>query len=251
MYKERKELLVMLPAYNEEDSIGTFLDKINQSGVREFADILVINDGSTDRTSAISKEKGVSVITHIYNLGYGCALQTGYKYAVREGYKFVVQIDADGQHDVCNIKNLYDELKSQESPEIVIGSRFKNNSVSFPISFVKKVAMKFFRFLIRISTKQIVLDPTSGLQGLNRRAFLFYSYYNNFVYDFPDANMIIQMLLNNFKIKEVSSVMHERKTGTSMHSGLKPIIYILKMVLNTLVVIAREKFAKKNKRHII
>lgn len=241
-----KELLVMLPAYNEEECIGKFMDQIKIHGIDEYADILVINDGSRDMTSAIAKEKGARVVTHIYNLGYGCALQTGYKYAVRRGYKYLVQIDSDGQHDVCNIETIYKQLRSTENPpDIVIGSRFFQASVSFRIPFIKKLAIKFFRFLIRRSTNQIVLDPTSGLQGLNKKAFLYYSFYDQFVYDYPDANMIIQMLLNDFKIKEIPAVMHPRETGTSMHSGLKPILYILKMILSTLVVILREKSLKK------
>ena len=244
-----KDLIVIVPAYNEEDCLEGFLDSIEKNGIREYADVLIINDGSTDDTSKIAKDKGFKVITHIYNLGYGCALQTGYKYAVREGYKYLVQLDADGQHDVVNVRNLYKELISDDKPEIVIGSRFMDKSVTFYISSFKKFAMRFFRMLIRISTKKIVLDPTSGLQGMNKRAFLFYSYYNNFVYDFPDANMIIQMLLNDFKIKEIPSVMHERKTGKSMHSGLKPVIYVMKMILNTLIVILREKSSSdENKR---
>ena len=241
-----KDLLIIIPAYNEEDSIGKFLNTFEGAGIFEIADVLVINDGSKDDTSNIAKSYGANVVTHIYNLGYGCALQTGYKYAVREDYKYVIQIDADGQHDVSNIKNIYGELKdTDDKVEIIIGSRFLNGSISFKVNFIKKIAMKFFRFVIKSSTKQVILDPTSGLQGLSKSAFLFYSYYNNFVYDFPDANMIIQMLLNNFKIKEIPSVMHSREGGKSMHSGLKPIIYIFKMVINTFVVIAREKIAKK------
>ena len=249
-YMAKKELLVILPAYNEEECIGLFLDKLREQGVFEKADVLVINDGSVDSTSLISKSKGAHVITHVYNLGYGCALQTGYKYAVRHGYKYVIQIDSDGQHDACNVASLYGVLSQEKDPpDIVIGSRFFDGSVSFPIPVVKKVAISFFRFIISKSTKMSITDPTSGLQGLNRRAFLFYSHFNNFVYDYPDANMIIQMLLNDFVIKEIPSVMHPRKTGTSMHSGLKPVLYILKMLLNTMIVVAREKLNRKSRVH--
>ncbi len=239
----QKDLLVMLPAYNEAACIGKFIDSLAQQNIFDIADILVINDGSTDETSKISKSKGVRVVSHIYNLGYGCALQTGYKFAVRHNYKYVIQIDSDGQHDACNIKSIYEKLTSPDNPpDIVIGSRFQKGSKSFRISWAKKIIIHFFRMLIRVSTHQSILDPTSGLQGLDRKAFLYYSFYNHFEYDYPDANMIIQMLLNDFKIEEISSVMHLRETGTSMHSGIiKPILYIFKMLLSTISVIAREK----------
>ena len=241
----KKDVLVILPAFNEAECIGAFLDKLKESGVCERADVIVINDGSTDKTSQIVKNRGFEIITQIYNLGYGCALQTGYKYAVRNNYEYLIQIDSDGQHDVCNIENILNELKKDEFCDIVIGSRFLDESVSFKISGVKRFVIKFFRFIIKRSTKQVVLDPTSGLQGIRRRAFLYYSYYNNFVSNYPDANMIIQMLLNDFRIKETTAVMHARETGKSMHSGLKPVLYIFRMILNTMVVIMRERFKKR------
>ena len=245
--KKTSDILIIMPAFNEAENIGAFLDKIKEAGVPEKADILVINDGSLDQTSSIVKKKGMGIVTHIYNLGYGCALQTGYKYAVRNDYDYVVQIDSDGQHDVVNIMNIINELKfSDDKPDIVIGSRFMENSGVYKMSSVRKIAIKLFRFMIRRSTKRSVQDPTSGLQGLNRKAFIFYSYYNNFVHDYPDANMIIQMLMNDYKIKEVPAIMHPRLTGQSMHSGLmKPFLYMLKMFMITSIVIIREKYFSK------
>ena len=243
---ERKEILVILPAFNEAACIGDFLDKLTEAGVKEFADVLVVNDGSTDNTSLVVKAKGYWIISHVYNLGYGCALQTGYKYAVRNDYKYLIQIDSDGQHDVKNIENMVKALKDEENhADIIIGSRFLDGSQSFYISPIKMVAIKMFRSLIKNSAKQVVLDPTSGLQGLNKEAFLFYSFYNNFDSNYPDANMIIQVSLNDFTIKEIPAIMHVRETGTSMHSGLKPIMYIIKMLMNVTIVIIREKYLKK------
>ena len=250
--KAERELIVIIPAFNEEAAIGNFIDSLKDHGVFDYADVLVINDGSRDKTSFIARSKGAKVITHIYNLGYGCALQTGYKYAVRRGYKYLIQIDSDGQHDACNVKNLYDELKAGEGKsEIVIGSRFFETSKSFHISIFKKFAINLFKTTIKISTGKVIKDPTSGLQGLSRDAFLFCSYYDNFFPDYPDANMIIQMLLNNFIITEIPSVMHERKAGTSMHSGLKPILYIMKMIISTLCVIIREKSNGEKRKRIL
>jgi len=243
---KRKDILVILPAFNEAACIGTFLDKLTESKVNDFTDVLVVNDGSTDDTSLIVKAKGYRIITHVYNLGYGCALQTGYKYAVRNEYKYVVQIDSDGQHDVINIKNIVDALKDEERhADVIIGSRFCAESRSFHISPIKMVAIKMFRALIKHGAKQEITDPTSGLQGLNKEAFLYYSFYNNFDSNYPDANMIIQVSLNDFKIREVPAVMHPRETGKSMHSGLKPILYMIKMLMNVMVVIVREKYFKK------
>ncbi|GHV45239.1 glycosyl transferase family 2 [Clostridia bacterium] len=244
-----KDLIVIIPAFNEAAAIGGFLDSLHAEGVFDKADVLVINDGSTDATSFIAKEKGADVVTHVYNLGYGSALQTGYKYAVRGGYQYLIQIDGDGQHDAKNIDIIYKALKAEgDKHPIIIGSRFVQSSETFEVSAIKRFAIAFFRFLIRASTKSPILDPTSGLQGLTRDAFLFCSYYDNFAPDYPDANIVVHLLLNGFRIKEVRSIMHARTEGESMHSGLKPILYIFKMALNTTVVIAREKIFKKKKK---
>jgi glycosyltransferase involved in cell wall biosynthesis len=245
-----KDVLILIPAFNEEESIGNVLDRLEGSTVRRFADILVVNDASVDKTSMISKKYNVTVVSHVFNLGYGSALQLGYKYAVRRGYKYVIQIDADGQHDISNIFNLYERLKRTDAdgrrPDIVIGSRFLNGSVSFPVSGVKKIAIGFFRKMIKKMTGETILDPTSGLQGLNRRAFLYYSLYQNFNYSYPDANMIIQMILLGFRVTEIPSTMRERAAGVSMHAGiLKPLIYMIIMPLSIISVYSRVRTGRQ------
>lgn len=241
-----KEVLIIIPAFNEEASIGTLLEQLADNKVQNLADVLVVNDASADKTSHISKKYGVTLVSHVFNLGYGSALQLGYKYAVRRKYKYVIQLDADGQHDVSNVFTIYKRLRQKDAngrqPDIVIGSRFLEGSVSFPLSRVKKIAMVFFRYIIQWATKERILDPTSGLQGLNRQAFLYYSLFQNFNYSFPDANMIIQMLLLGFKVEEIPAIMHKRKTGESMHSGFwRPLFYMLIMPLSIVGVYFRVK----------
>lgn len=233
----KKEVLIIIPAYNEEISIRTTLQSLQSPELTEIADILVINDASSDNTGAIARELGVPVITHVFNLGYGSALQIGYKYAVRNQYQYVIQMDSDGQHDACNVLPIYKALQTADAegvcPDIVIGSRFLEGSRTFPISWMKKLAILYFRKLIRLLTKQNITDPTSGLQGLDRKAFLYYSQYNHFDAAYPDANMLIQMGLLGYQIREIPAVMHARVSGTSMHSGiLKPAAYMVIMSMN-------------------
>jgi glycosyltransferase involved in cell wall biosynthesis len=248
-----KDVLLIIPAFNEEASIGDLLDKLTEDKSLDFLDILVINDASQDTTSYVVKEyPNVEIISHIFNLGYGSALQLGYKYAVRHNYKYIIQIDADGQHDICNIKSLYEALTTPGAdgkiPDIVIGSRFFKSSVSFPISGIKKISIEFFRRIIKRATGQVILDPTSGLQGLDRSAFLYYSVYQNFDYEYPDANMIIQMLLMGYNVQEIPSIMHIRTAGTSMHSGIiKPMIYMITMPLSILAVYLRTRRGKQKR----
>ena len=246
--KKQKELLIIMPAYNEEKNIEAVLYELEKPEISSIADILVMNDASSDSTNWVVKAHGHTLVTHVFNLGYGSALQLGYKYAIRRKYKYVIQMDADGQHDVCNIPKIYERLRQKDAdgryPDIVLGSRFMEGSSDFPVSVTKKLAYALFRQMIKMTTGRHICDPTTGLQGLSRKAFLYYSKYKHFDDKYPDANMIIQMLLLGFKVEEIPAVMHNRQTGVSMHSGLKPVIYMFRMVFSIIGVVFRVKVLK-------
>ncbi len=240
------KVLIIVPAFNEEANMAALFNNLCTPEIQSFADILVVNDASMDQTGFIAKNYNVSVVTHVFNLGYGSALQVGYKYAVRRGYDYVIQIDADGQHNTSNIAHIYQCLTTQNAegnlPDIVIGSRFVEGSQSFKISGIKKISLAMFSWVIKKATGKVITDPTSGLQGLNKKTFTYYSKFGNFDYFYPDANMIIQMLLLGYKVEETASVMHERKAGSSMHTGLlRQMLYMMIMPLSILTVIKRVK----------
>ncbi|MCM1213143.1 MAG: glycosyltransferase family 2 protein [Lachnospiraceae bacterium] len=244
-YGEQKDLLIIMPAYNEEQNIPEVLKQLSAPEIKEIADVLVMNDASSDSTNWIVKKQGFKLVTNVFNLGYGSAIQLGYKYAVRRKYKYIIQMDADGQHDVCNIPSLYRTLRMPgaggECPDIVLGSRFMEGSGDFPISLSKKIAYALFRRCIRMTTGRWISDPTTGLQGLSSRAALFYSKFGNFDNKYPDANMLIQMLLLGYQVVEVPAVMHNRSHGVSMHSGLKPFVYMFRMMFSIMAVVFRIK----------
>lgn len=246
--KKQKDLLIIMPAYNEEKNIVPVLEKLERQEIVEIADVLVMNDASSDSTNWVVKSHGHTLVTHVFNLGYGSALQLGYKYAIRRDYKYVIQMDADGQHDICNIPKLYERLKTADAdgryPDIVLGSRFMKESAVYPVSLVRKVAYAWFRQMIRAFTGRKIADPTTGLQGLSRKAVLYYSKYKHFDDRYPDANMIIQMILLGFRIDEIPAVMHTRIEGKSMHAGLKPIVYMFRMTFSILAVVFRVKVLK-------
>ena len=245
MDRDRKELLIIIPAYNEEKTIGGLIDQLEDNGITRWADLLVMNDASKDGTGGLVIDRGYKVVTHIFNLGYGSGLQLGYKYAARNHYKYVIQMDADGQHDVANVEMIYERLKLEdengETPDIVLGSRFVEGAPEYKISAAKRVAIKLFKFLIKLLGHKKITDPTTGLQGLSYRTFYFYSKYNHFDDKYPDANMILQMQLLGYNIVEIPAIMHFRTEGVSMHSGLKPIIYMIRMMYSIIAVWMRIK----------
>lgn len=250
--EEKKELLIIIPAYNEENNLPVLLRRLDKENLKEIADVLVIDDGSADRTRQKAEAMCCVCAGGIFHQGYGSALQTGYKYAVREGYSYVIQMDADGQHDVCNIRALYEALRKEDDkgrkPDIVLGSRFMEGSCSYPISGIRMCTIRLFCMLLWAITGQRITDPTTGLQGLNSRTILFYSGYGYFNQEYPDANTILQMLLLGYQIREIPAVMHERRSGKSMHSGIKPLTYMFRMTFSIAAVYIREKLLRKERR---
>ncbi len=251
-----KEVLVIIPAYNEENNIRKVLKEFYQSKIADYSDLVVIDDGSKDNTAKVAREEGAKVISQVYNMGYGAALQTGYKYALKNGYEYVIQLDADGQHDIQNIEWVHNRLTKQigyeKVPDIVIGSRYLKNSQSYPVAKIRLIAIKLFRVVIKWITGYVITDPTSGLQGLNQRAFSYYAQFNQFDIQYPDINMILQMLLLGYHVVEIPAVMHPRTEGEAMHSGfIKPIKYMILMAISSLNAFLRfRKFYRKEKERL-
>jgi len=239
------DILIIIPAYNEEKSIAAVLSKLLE--LRLDADILVVNDGSVDETPDIVSRFPVYSISHPSNLGYGASLQSGYMFAVKRGYRYVVQYDADGQHDPKDLCQVMAKMR-QDEYDVVIGSRFLGNP-RFNPGIMKKIAIFFFRQVIRLITRQTVLDPTSGLRGLRRKAFSYYAGKRRFPSDFPDADIIIHMLLNRFTVREIPIGARERQAGVSMHSGLKPIIYFMKVLISIFAILLHYSIIERRGSH--
>jgi glycosyltransferase involved in cell wall biosynthesis len=228
-------LAVIIPAYNETGMIGATIEDIRKIS---HADIIVVNDGSTDNTANKARASGAVVIDLPFNLGYGSALQTGFKYALEKGYKFAVQMDADGQHEPSFIHTLIKPVLNGEV-DVVIGSRFLgDNNYKSPV--IRRIGMFFFALIARIVTRKKITDPTSGYQAINRKAMeLFAS--DVYPSDYPDADVIIMLYRKGIRFTEVPVAMNRSVGNTSMHSGLKPFYYTFKMLLSILVTLLRSR----------
>ena len=232
--------LIIIPVYNEEKNILRVIQDIKKKTHR--MDILVVNDGSTDKTQWVLERPGAKVINLPCHMGYGVALQTGYKYALEKDYDYVVQMDGDGQHDPSSIENLLREVRSGDI-DVAIGSRFLSNK-KYRTSLPRKLGMKLFGSIASLIMGQKVTDPTSGFQALNKKAIKFYGS-DVFPCDYPDADAIIMLHRAGFIIKEVPVTMHYDNRSKSMHSGLGICYYIFKMFLSIFVTLLREKSTKE------
>lgn len=222
----RDPVLVLIPARNEEERLPRVL-----RGVRDVlpsSEIVVVDDASTDRTAVAASEGGATVLRHPLHLGYGGGLQTGYRYAAGRDVGAVVQMDGDGQHDPASIPDLLQSM-DEEKLDLVIGSRFLGQGPGYGISPTRRLGIRLLRTVTAMILERPMTDPTSGFQALAPRLVEFYASWEGFPLDFPDADVLIWISRCGFRIGEVPVLMHSRSGGRSMHEGLAPLLYALRM----------------------
>jgi glycosyltransferase involved in cell wall biosynthesis len=230
------DTLVIIPAFNEEPGISSLISKIRDQ-LPDF-DVLVINDGSSDRTAEVAMNAGATVLSHNFNMGYGVTIQTGYKFAYEKGYKYIIQIDGDGQHDPSFMSQLLEPVRNGDV-DFTLGSRFLWHD-SYRPSFTRRLGILFFRKLVTVIMGREITDPTSGYQAFNRDVINFFTT-DIFPYDYPDADMLITLNLAGFRVREVPVRMFANPTGKTMHSGAKPLYYMVKMCLSIFVTLLRNR----------
>ena len=221
------KVLAVIPAYNEEDNIVSTVDDLlrNAPGV----DYVVVNDGSSDLTAQICRERGFPTIDLPVNLGLAGGFQTGMKFAYELGYDYALQFDADGQHSAAYVWPMVQQARS-EGADIVIGSRFCTQKK--PIS-ARMLGSMLITGMIRLTTGQCVEDPTSGMRLFNRR--MIRAFARN--YDFspePDTNPLV--IRGGGKVSEKQVEMRDRVAGESYLNLTKSVAYMLRVCLSILFI---------------
>jgi glycosyltransferase involved in cell wall biosynthesis len=228
---EHQRVLVIIPAYNEEDAISDVIRKIRDCS---RADIVVINDGSKDRTAQKALSEGVRVISLPLNLGIGGAMQTGYIFARDNAYDIAIQVDADGQHDPVYLEKIIQPVTECVS-DMVIGSRYVEKT-AYKSSISRRVGMIFFSWLVSVLTGQKVKDTTSGFRAVNRDIIEYFA--SSYPADYPEVDVLVRLHKKRFKVMEVPVKMQERQGGCSSITPLKSAYYMIKvsiaMIFSTL-----------------
>jgi glycosyltransferase involved in cell wall biosynthesis len=235
MEKRSLKVLVIVPAHNEEKSLGMVLDELRKKA--PFADIVVVDDGSTDGTAEVAREHDVKVLSLPINLGIGGAVQTGFKYAAIKGYDIAVQIDADAQHDPSYLSSLL-ALLIEEKADIVIGSRYLNDDrVEMPL--IRNIGIKYFSWLTSKIIGYKITDCSSGYRALNSKAIKLFS--ENYPIDFPDAEALIVAHKAGLKIAELPVKFRKRNAGKSSLHFLRLIYYPIKETLAIVTLLTKRE----------
>ncbi len=225
--------LVLIPAFNEEASIGHVIVEARQ--IVPGLDILVTNDCSTDSTAMVARRAGAEVLTVPYHLGLGGVLQAGYRLAYELGYDYVIRIDGDGQMDPRDIPALLAALRTTGC-EMVIGSRYLVSDDGHT-SPVRGLGIRFFRAILRPILGKPVMDPTSGFVGVNRRALEVFS--SSFPLEYPEIEALVVLRRRAFHFVEVPCRIRPRRAGRSTITPLKSVYYIVHVLLGVIVNILR------------
>lgn len=246
MEKIKEKILFVIPAHNEEANIEKVLQDIKTNA--NYADIVVINDASTDRTQEIVEKNGVNCISNIANLRYAWSVQTGIKYAFQNDYDYVMQFDADGQHLAKEAVKLIECAINNKEIDMVIGSRYLEDK-GYKCPAFRKIGTKIFSFLIRIICHEKIADPLSGFQCLNKKLIRKFAQAGQYP-EFPDANLIVDLLMQGYKIKEIPVEMKLRKEGESMHGGIiKPIKYMIHILYSIMIIFIQNIGKRKVKTY--
>lgn len=210
------KVLFIIPAYNEEKTLGKVIEDIESQDLEFESDILVVDDHSSDSTSEVAERKGVKVLRHPLNLGGGGSLKTGFKYAERNDYDIVLTIDADGQHRPDDVNRVLEPVLSGRA-DMSVGSRFKGEA-KYDVPKIRYMGIKFYSKLTSYLTGQEITDVTSGYRAINRG--LFKEFADNFPYRFYAIEPTTWAGRRGFQIEEVPVVMSSREEGNS-HLNLK------------------------------
>ncbi len=231
-------LLMVIPAYNEEDNIVNVVKNIIEK-YPEY-DYVVINDGSTDHTSKRCHRNGYEIIDLPVNLGIAGAFQTGLKYAYKNNYDAVLQFDADGQHRPEFIKAMLEKLES--GYDIVIGSRFKTKKKPHTL---RMLGARMITVAIMITTGKRISDPTSGMRMFNKAMIKEFAVNMNYG---PEPDTISYLLKQGASIAEVQVEMEERQTGSSYLNLTRSAMYMLRMLISILLI---QTFRKRDEKHVV
>jgi glycosyltransferase involved in cell wall biosynthesis len=231
---ERRRIAIV-PARNEAGAICGVLDEL-----RDFdpaLDVVVVDDGSSDRTAALAAAHGAAVVRLPFNLGIGGAVQTGFKFALEHGYDVAVRLDGDGQHVPAELPKLLGPVESGEA-DIVVGSRFvEGRNGAYRPPFARRAGIRYFARLVSVLARQRLTDTTSGFQAVNRRGIVLFA--DDYPHDYPEVEATVMVVRSGLRIAEAQVEMRHREHGRSSINTIRSIYYLIKVTLALLIAMLR------------
>jgi glycosyltransferase involved in cell wall biosynthesis len=217
--------IAIVPAYNEERNVGRVIDELRafDPGLH----VVIVSDGSLDRTAEVALEHGAHVVKLPFNLGIGGAVQTGFRYAHENGYDLVVRCDGDGQHDPSQLPKVLAPVLAGDA-DIAVGSRFAGGE-GYRSSATRRVGIRLLALIVSAIARQRVTDTTSGFQALNAKALALFA--ADYPHDYPEVEGMVMTIKHRLRLCEVPVTMREREHGRSSITALRSFYYMAKVLL--------------------
>ena len=227
--------VAIVPAYNEDASIAGVVGELlaYDPGLR----VVVVDDGSADRTAELARAAGAKVISLPFNLGIGGAVQTGFRYAWEQGFDVAVRADGDGQHDPAELDAILRPVLADEA-DVAVGSRFIGGD-GYRSSRSRRAGIRLLAWIVSALTRQRITDPTSGFQAANRLGIRLFA--ADYPHDYPEAEATVMVFKHRLRLQEVPVKMRARESGRSSITAVRSVYYMVKVVLAIFVALFRRK----------
>ncbi len=227
--------VAIVPAYNEEGSIARVVDEL--LAFDPGLEVVVIDDGSTDRTAEVAGARGAHVVRLPFNLGIGGAVQTGFRYAWEHDFDVAVRVDGDGQHDPAELGVVLEPVLADEA-DIAVGSRFIG-AEGYRSSRSRRLGIRLLAWIVSTLTRQRITDPTSGFQAVNRLGIRLFA--ADYPHDYPEAEATVMVFKHRLRLREVPVAMRARESGRSSITAFQSVYYMVKVELAIVVALFRRK----------
>jgi len=216
--------IAIIPAFNEEEALPGVLAELHATA--PGLDVVVVSDGSRDRTAAVAREAGVHVVELPYNLGIGGALQTGFRFAQRGGWSRAVQVDADGQHEPEQVPRLLEAL--DDGADLVIGTRFAGSGVGYRVGRTRGRAMGAMRLAVRMLSGRRFTDTSSGFRAFDADVIAFFA--DTYPSEYMDSvEALLLALREGFAVVDVPVTMRERQAGRASNRNLRLAYHFIRL----------------------
>ena len=237
--------LVIIPAYNEQEALPATIHELRSH--QPDLDVVVVSDGSTDRTADVARALGVRVLELPFNLGVGGAMRAGFRYAMQQGYPMVVQVDADGQHDPRDVPRIVERL---EHADVVIGARFAGTG-EYEARGARRWAMRVLAGVLSRVASTRLTDTTSGFRGAGPRAVELFARHYPAEYLGDTVESLVIAARNGLQIEQIGVSMRERQGGRPSQSPLKATVYLARACLALLISLGRRRERLRPQQEVV
>jgi glycosyltransferase involved in cell wall biosynthesis len=237
------DTVVFIPAWNEEDNLPAVLDELHAE--LPDADVLVVDDGSTDRTADVARAHGADVLSLGSNQGLRVGIAAGYRWALEHGYAYCGRVDADGQHPARELARLLALVRTDRC-DVAVGSRFVSGDGYAAYRYRPSPARRLGTALLRRAMKLVLRRPfgdaTSGLYAVNAKALPLLA--ETFTSGAPEVEALIRVAGAGLRLEEVPVTMEERARGESKLRGSKAV----KLVVTVVGTLVAARFLRARRR---